>query len=248
MPDAIAELSAVATAHAVIAESLTPPFTGFTSRMGGTDAGADDEPDVEGLDPAREAIMGATFAIEYTDATGNETRRRITALQFRDGCLMARCHERRALRTFRMDRITCVIDRQGVVYGTEEFFRLIDFPLAPFGGEYVYVPGLQMLAAVAYADGWMVPAEAESILQYCVHLCDNHGIIIDARLERQMVKHIAGVYPARAAVDASFKRMRTMAPADRRLLFRYAVEVMNADNIQHPAEFAAIQAMQAELG
>lgn len=247
MPDATDELVKVARSHAIAAEVVPPTFTGFTTRLSDQDADTDDEPDVEGLDPGREAIMGATFAIEYTDAAGKETRRRITALQFKDGSLMARCHERRALRNFRLDRITCVIDRQGVIYGTEEFFQLIDFPLDHFRGDYIYVPGLQMLTAVAFADGWMCPPEAECILQYCAHLCENHGIIIDGRLERQMIRHISGLYPARAAVDASFKRMRTMSPADRRLLFRYAVDVMNADSIQHPAEFAAIAAMKAEL-
>lgn len=248
MPGAIDELVKIARSHAIAAEATPPAFTGFVTRMGEQETDAGDEPDVAGLDPTREAIMGATFAIEYADAAGNRSRRRITALQFKNGSLMARCHERKALRTFRLDRITCVIDRSGVIYDTAEFFNLIDFPLDLFQGDFIYGPGLQMLTAVAFADGWMCQDEAETILQYCAHLCDNHGITIDGRLEQQMMKHIADQYPACAAVDASLSRLRDMSPADHRLLLRYAVNVMNADSIQHPAEFAMIQAIKAELG
>ncbi|WP_207479500.1 WYL domain-containing protein [Arenibaculum pallidiluteum] len=81
-------------------------------------------PDVERID---DDLWGVTFAIEYRDGAGDETRRRITLRQLYRGAgglfyLQAMCHERRALRTFRFDRICCVIDMDGVVHDPTKFF------------------------------------------------------------------------------------------------------------------------------
>lgn len=65
--------------------------------------------------------------IDYCDAGGNKTRRRITLVKMRTGpnapMLTAICHERRAMRTFRCDRIECFISDVGEVIETEAFFR-----------------------------------------------------------------------------------------------------------------------------
>ncbi|AVO36614.2 hypothetical protein [Pukyongiella litopenaei] len=67
--------------------------------------------------------------IDYTDATGTQTRRRITMIRVGRGpkapLLTATCHERRASRTFRCDRIECFIDEDGVVTPCHEFFRQV---------------------------------------------------------------------------------------------------------------------------
>ena len=73
-------------------------------------------------------LFGVSFTIEYADATGNETRRRITIHDIYlspDGSTYLRCwcHERGAARTFRLDRVRCVIDADGVVHEPLLFFR-----------------------------------------------------------------------------------------------------------------------------
>jgi hypothetical protein len=64
--------------------------------------------------------------IDYVDAKGNGSRRRITMRSITGGShgpiLKAICHERRALRAFRCDRIECFIDEDGIVTDCDEFF------------------------------------------------------------------------------------------------------------------------------
>jgi hypothetical protein len=63
---------------------------------------------------------GQSFIIEYRDSQGRSSRRRITVWGIKRGVdgvplLVAKCHERKATRSFRIDRILAVIDYDGVV-------------------------------------------------------------------------------------------------------------------------------------
>jgi hypothetical protein len=65
--------------------------------------------------------------IEYGDEGEWLDRRRITMIKLLRGphapILRAVCHERRALRSFRTDRIRCVIDADGEIFNTQDYFR-----------------------------------------------------------------------------------------------------------------------------
>ncbi|HUA76786.1 MAG TPA: WYL domain-containing protein, partial [Acetobacteraceae bacterium] len=79
------------------------------------------------LKPLDDDLSGVSFGIEYRDAAGTATRRRVTIRQIGltpsgNVCIVCFCHERRALRTFRFDRITDVIDGDGVVWNPRRFF------------------------------------------------------------------------------------------------------------------------------
>ncbi|WP_243612952.1 hypothetical protein [Shimia aestuarii] len=67
------------------------------------------------------------ITIDYKDASGKESRRRITLLKAARGpqapILTAICHERHALRHFRVDRIECFIDMDGEVFETKSFIQ-----------------------------------------------------------------------------------------------------------------------------
>jgi hypothetical protein len=64
--------------------------------------------------------------IEYIDSNRDETRRRVTMNSLHAGpsglILHAICHERKAIRHFRVDRIQSVITYDGEVFGTKAFF------------------------------------------------------------------------------------------------------------------------------
>lgn len=79
----------------------------------------------------------AFTCIDYTDAHGQQTRRRITLRRLARGphapLLTAICHERKALRTFRCDRIDGFIEPDGEFLSTEVFFReFFDLELSAF--------------------------------------------------------------------------------------------------------------------
>lgn len=124
---------------AVDDDAATPPPPRPNSRPD-LPAPALDEPDEvfeELSDVSPEIYLDEIYTtIDYTDANGAQTRRRITLLKFTLGAngpyLSAICHERRAKRHFRVDRIDCFIDDDGVVTDPNTFIteflgiRLVD--------------------------------------------------------------------------------------------------------------------------
>ena len=81
-------------------------------------------------------LFGISFAIEYVDSRGGISHRRVTmhdAWRGKDDIVYLRClcHERKAARTFRFDRIRHVIDIDGVVHQPALYFAdelQIDLP------------------------------------------------------------------------------------------------------------------------
>ncbi|WP_353474805.1 hypothetical protein PVT71_14645 [Salipiger sp. H15] len=91
-------------------------------------AAAPDDPEMEAIDESGELALEPIYGmIDYCDSRGQETRRRITLQKLKTGrnghLLQAICHERKALRSFRCDRIECFITDDGEVIETAEFFR-----------------------------------------------------------------------------------------------------------------------------
>lgn len=158
---------------------------------------ASDAPEVFGHDDHpgdRRCLLEPYFAmIEYIDTNGTRTRRRITmrALDDRDGTLylLATCHERKAARTFRLDRIQCVISQDGEVEDAAQWFSetLTHYqwtaaprrppkapdvsPKAPDVSPYTALrreitPALTILIASARSDDYLHPREVASILHY----------------------------------------------------------------------------------
>ncbi len=190
---------------------------------------ADDEPDEPELAIIDQPIeLEEIFCvIDYRDANGRETRRRITMRSVAPGpnapILQAVCHERRAIRHFRCDRIRWIYDIDGVVEDTETFFRetlMIDLAhsqkqvaktankVAEFR-EYLR-PALSILILAAKSDGDFHPEEMDVICQYIeaeaaseaaasfdIGLCDLDAmqrVVRSMRPHRSSLeKHIQGV-------------------------------------------------------
>lgn len=122
--------------------------------------------------------------IEYIDSSGARTRRRIPLRKIQPGpkgpLLSAICHERRALRSFRCDRIQCFIDDDGVVVEPGDFFRdLLCFDpesLAPEADDLalhrarelrdLIRPGLSTLVIAAMSDEDFHASELDVICRY----------------------------------------------------------------------------------
>lgn len=70
------------------------------------DVSGEDETDLETENAPYGTGLGLALGIEYVDAAGVRTRRRVTIIAADTEYLKAFCHERRAFRTFRIDRVT----------------------------------------------------------------------------------------------------------------------------------------------
>lgn len=108
-------------------------------------------------------LIGLELTLEYTDADGVRTRRKVRIIRYYDDrkpTLYCYCHKRRDERSFLAERIGAVIDSDGVVLMPSEFFRL-------FG---VWVPVIQAVnkdhaANATAAKGFGALATAETAVE-----------------------------------------------------------------------------------
>jgi hypothetical protein len=132
--------------------------------------------DADGTVPIDDVFV----AIEYRDSRGVLSRRRITMIKLTPGTeaphLSAICHERRAFRQFRLDRIQRFIDLNGEVIDPRDFWNSIGINVAAIsgGGDHStgqklrdqFRPALSVLVTLSKCDGFMHPDEIVSILTY----------------------------------------------------------------------------------
>lgn len=215
---------------------------------------------LDGLDAG--AVGGLTFAMEYRDSRNAVTRRRITLNSFRatgDGHYLMRafCHERKAVRSFRTDRVVSVIDLDGVIWEPLEYFEDLGIRLplpgpavlavkraAPKPGEAqreVCADDLCILAALSRSDGHLHDYEVETILDFAAEACDRQGLGFSEADRLAVARYVRKLRPDVTAVGESLLRLKRRAdPAADRLLLRAMMAVMDADEVQAPEEVAFI--------
>lgn len=140
-------------------------------------------PNLPAEDDAPEAMpdpvdLGQFYtAIEYENANGERSLRRITLIRLSTGprgpIVSAFCHERGALRTFRGDRITYFIDPDGVVATPAEFFQATGIELSDYrvgsvrkDMSFKLASPMAILLTAAKSDGSVHPEEIDKILLY----------------------------------------------------------------------------------
>lgn len=107
-------------------ETEAPPVAAFPAPHVPATPDDDDLPIEAPVDGVIELDPVFTL-IDYIDSKGIPSRRRITMLRVKTGkhglALHAVCHERKAFRSFRIDRIQCFIEPDGEVIETARFLR-----------------------------------------------------------------------------------------------------------------------------
>lgn len=216
-----------------------------------------------------EYLDGITFAIEYIDSNESKSRRRVSIRGFSiydDRIIMkAVCLESSAFRSFRVDRIQAIIDLDGVVYDDPlKFFKEIlrlsqeeDLKwerlrrVSNKPGREIFnftKPGTIVLCSLALSDGFLHEAEMEVMLRYVGMRADQAQIEVTEQDWDALIPLLRRQYPTRASLTEAFSKINREPPEAQRLLLRSAVALMNADGIQHPAEFALLLELQQELG
>jgi|GEM_PF-2198376 len=216
------------------------------------------------------AVGGLTFAMEYRDSKNVVSRRRVTVNGFRgstDGNYLMRafCHERKAVRSFRTDRIVSVIDWDGVIWEPVDFFSDlgINLPLPACGmamtrtvkakaGEVqreACVDELCILAALSHSDGELHACEVERILDFAADACDRKGIGFDESDRSALDRYVRRLKPDINTIAKSLIRLKARQdPAADKRLACAMVAVMDADDHQSPEEIAFISEVLNELG
>ena len=171
------------------------------------------------------SYAGLTFLLEYCDAEGKHSKRRITLQEIyvSDGYLYLRafCHERQDGRTFRGDRMLALVDlRTGQRHDTP-LALLTEFSGEVFDGLVATGPepsgqrramnrcrdGIRILMFLARCDGTFHPDERQAVAQYCRARCEaERWDKLDYDLER-LLTYADRQYPDRDTFISCVERI-----------------------------------------
>lgn len=212
----------------------------------------EDEQEFDELSPDLEGVAGIGCIITYADCKGSVSIRRVTCRKLSDHgavlYLQGFCHERQALRTFRLDRmveVACGITGEVFVPGILFFQR---FAVTHDGGAAVGFglhprlsadlrAGLNVLAFLAKVDGKVVPEERVVLRQFCQSFALRYA---DGEFDYDGVcEYAAKLAPDAETFYVSIERLtRPTAPEGLKGLTRQvAGHMIDADGLQHPKEF-----------
>ncbi len=210
---------------------------------------------------------GQSFIIEYVNAAGKSSTRRITVYDIVTSAggvpsLMARCHERQATRQFRIDRIASCIDYNGEVFDDVSGFLVDTFGMsAELAGreasdenehrwkaiiEYLR-PMAILLAAVSRSDGQVRSVELETSAQRLAMIAERRDLWIEDENYERLVNYIRRLRPDAEAIGRALGALSKADKDDIIAFFRAAVAVMKADGVHHPEEVKIINDMAVEI-
>lgn len=204
-------------------------------------------------------LIGATFAIEYVDAAGAFSRRRITLRSieraYGDLLFHAWCHERQAPRKFYGARMQSVIDlRTGEVHKPPSSFLCQIAPIAgatndgsageprprrrelPAAGKI----GSNVLVFIARCDGHEHEQETQVINKWASEL--NSAIAIE-----DVAWHIERMHPDAGIFRDALNEMRRWSVVERDRFLDAARALVEADAQTHADEAAFLAELRAAI-
>jgi hypothetical protein len=183
------------------------------------------------------AADGQTVIIGYADAKGAKSTRRITiwGMLMRGDVIIvrAKCHERRANRNFRVDRIEFVADLDGVLKpSVEDYFQeIIGADLAmpapstttervraavPFKATVrraLKSAGVPLLVAIAKADKEYHWLEMNEIHDYANETCASAGITLSLTQIEWMHEYISSLRPTKHVIETTLGDLVDAGPS-----------------------------------
>lgn len=225
----------------------------------------DDEVDPD-TDPLGYA-EGQSFMIEYTDVKGQRSRRRITVYDIvagRNGipCLRARCHERKATRQFRIDRIQCCIDFDGEVHDDVPEFMAETFGMPirvartretdESENRWPSIVALLrndavLLSSLSRVDGTLKSSEVDEALVHLANIVERNNVFLTEAEVCSIRTYIKRLRPNSEAIIRSLVGIRNSGPDHVRRFLITAKKVIEADAVLHTSEIALINDIAREL-
>jgi len=234
----------------------------------------DDEGDGEGRGSAGAAAEidigyaeGQTFMIEYQNADGLVSVRRITVFSIserKDGRLLlrARCHERKATRSFRVDRIRCCIDYDGEVFEDVPSFLDQTFGMAQKASTREFgvsaaaraaalreMVGDQavLFRAMAFADFFIGESEVNACVQVLANTIERAGVVCSQGDCQWLERYFRRLRPSEVTIRAAVNSMSAKSAREKDRFLRDLVAVMDADGVRHPLEMELLDLLAIEL-
>ena len=104
-----------------------------------------------------------------------------------------------------------------------------------------------MLASLGHVDGFLHETEVAVIFDYIVERAAIEGIDTSEKDREALLPYLRRQFPNMAVIDECLDRLAADPPEQRRLFLRYAAALMDADGIQHPAEFDMMLDLKGRL-
>ncbi|TFL16412.1 WYL domain-containing protein [Jannaschia formosa] len=223
----------------------------------------EDDPDED--DPGPVELDPIFLLIDYRDSKGQPSRRRITCralVRSRGGhpSLRAICHERSAMRAFRLDRIEAVIDQDGTVTSILDFLDELAIDMAGIGlaapakprkkatpivdtaedFRRAIMPSVVLLTAAGRSDHHLHDREIDAILEFIedewMERSDCPGPDgLDAQIE-SFAKAIRRLRPTTRDLDVGIEALNGANAATRDRTILALAKLVKADGVVCEAE------------
>ena len=253
----------------------TPPVSVIPLSVPERDHAEEEHPAHEPVPGQVELAEGQSFVIQYRDAVGQFSTRSITVWAIRTNAqgipsLIAKCHLRNETRAFRLDRIEAIADYDGVlIEPMDEFIRDTFGIVWKPGSGYTPPPveeasdsggdtwtlirrvcrgsAVQLLCAVALADGEMTAEEIEKILGFLYRRCHDSRIDLEPAHLAKLRLYVKRMQATPETIERALDRLVHSSPAVISEVIDACLEVMDADGIRDPAEIELLQALVREM-
>jgi len=210
---------------------------------------------------------GQSFAIEYRDSKGQLSARRITVWGLKSGIgsvpvLVATCHERRAQRTFRVDRILACVDYDGVVHDDVPAFLSETLGMTEAAATRTSKPEdaanwsrirrlvqkeAILLTALSHSDGLMHQLEIEVTLRRCEQIIQKQGLYLNEACLRSLERYLRRLRPTERDIAEALEVVTRSDPRDIISFLTSSVHLIDADGIRHRDEVGLINDVSVEL-
>ncbi|HEY0120575.1 MAG TPA: WYL domain-containing protein [Rhizobium sp.] len=209
---------------------------------------------------------GQSFAIEYVDSAKRPSTRRITVWGIVAGAggvpsLIAFCHERKAQRQFRIDRIQCFIDYDGEVFSDIPVFLQENFGMNILLGTKTAPDGDRrwrrvldsvkhdavLLSALSRSDGKTSPQETEIATDHLSRLAENAGMMLEDAEILAIYRYANRLRPTEEAIMRALEHAAAQGHRHVQKLLNVAIELIDADGQRHHNEIALINSIALDL-
>jgi hypothetical protein len=223
------------------------------------------EPDNDDLEAELGFAANQTFVIVYESADGRESVRRITVRNLslnRENIplLNAWCHERQALRAFRIDRVLEVITADGEVIAPPARFFVETFAMSPRLAACRIPPPVSLarirpafthhmmvLAHLGRIDGDFCLDEQGIVLDHCLKLAHDGGTPATAPEEGALRRYLKTLKPKTLFLKRAMAGLERDAPDRIVSLLSAADQVIGADGTRHRDEERFFIGLKREL-
>lgn len=251
----MADLASVFNRRATIAK-FAPPAAPRSMKMDVSSSDDDEMPTGTSFDDEFSVAVGEAIGLRYVDANGAVSQRRITVHSVgRSGTgslfINAWCHERRAARRFRADRVDSIIElATGEIIDhpdrvIERFATLCD-EAAPVDNAVDQVmrlarDGLNILVFLARCDGQFHSSESDVISHYLL------DVAFDINFDGDAVMVTVGrMHPDPYCYRQSVARLGR-GPGDLERVAKFAARLIDADGAISDEEFEFGQELSTAL-